>query len=233
MHKFLSVFSLWSFLTIILAAQTAPENFGQVSLTIDDHPLQNYQVQTAILYENIAIGYDTTLQLRSTQQTNMFFYPQLSKGDRYVLHLILNGGPGGLSKPYPQMLDAFFDLGRKLQDIHYEGRDSSTFLYVEGRFSKTKLYSRNANERFTIVTDSSSGNVRGDFITDFEYPLIGARGQFQKIHMAGELRIPVQNLRVGQETGVTETDQSRKRHFTRNAYIAAVSTLFVILLVLR
>jgi hypothetical protein len=208
-------------------------NFGEIYVQVNDDSVKTYVAESVLLYQNVAIEYDTTVQVRSEKRSDYYFYPQLIKGESIILHLILTAKEK-TRKNVISIFDVYFYLGDSLgSHIEIQNADSSLYIYPSGQYIQYRLYSRNQNAVFNIVKNDYGIPVAGDFQTEFEYILPGiSPTEYSKIKMSGQLSIPQENLRVGQETAIEGT-KPHKSSLGRNLAIVAVAGLFILIFAIQ
>lgn len=217
---------------MIAALNAGAEHFGEVTVQIDGQPEQRLVAKSAIFYENVAIDYDTTVLVKSAPQTRLLYSPQLSQGTDYVVHLLL-ASPADTAAAKIPAYDVYFNLGDTLfEQLRFHDADSNVFLYTNGSLTPQKLYSRKQNGTFNLKPMAGAGGVGGSFDTEFEFPVPGVPGQYQRYHMKGVLSIPVASMRVGDSTNISQAEDHSKR-LKRNLAIAVVISAFVILFAIR
>ena len=108
-------------------------DFGQVTIKRGALPAVSYPVSAAFLYQGVSLEYDTTAQIVGKDEIDLYFFPQIGKGDQHVLHLILAGHDTVLNDP---AYDIYFNLGDTLIDsIAFSGSARNAFVFENGRFS--------------------------------------------------------------------------------------------------
>ncbi|RMF60737.1 MAG: hypothetical protein D6748_03385 [Calditrichaeota bacterium] len=234
-HLNISLMLLWlGVLPFTGIAQVPTDNFGDLTFRIGASEAQHYFVKSAILYRDVDVEYDTTLHVSSGDSTILYYYPQLKKGNRFVLHLIIEPQQQKLSDLGSEFYDFFFVLGDSLTDtLRIEGVDSSVYFFRSGQFTTRQIFSRNCKAYFELGERKDlSGNIEGTFAVEFEYPSAEDYQQYQPVSLEGKLIVPETNLLSGQETNVSELKE-RKARFKRNLYIAIFTSLFIIAFVFR
>ncbi|MGH1363374.1 MAG: hypothetical protein ACRBF0_07450 [Calditrichia bacterium] len=226
--KYLALVALlgWA-LTSNALAQESDEttHFGAINLSVGTEVAQTYYAHNALLYNNVEIVYDTTLNLQSESGTKYFFYPQLRQGTQHVLHILLaeESDARNASKNY---LDVYFMLGDTLTDeIVLSNTDSTAFLFKDGALAPQMIYANEHNARFNLIRTDSKSGVTGKFESAFIYAFDGAVPA--QIKIAGDLAIPNVNLRSGQETGIAArkgvmSEDNRKRNLVFAGMISAL-----------
>ncbi len=161
-------------LTSVGLPQSNSEDFGLLEMQIGTRQPEKYLVQSAILYKDVSLVYDTTLHVSNDDSTVMYFYPQLYRGNQYVLHLLLEPEQKSLQGASP-FYDFYLNLGDSVGDmITISGVDSNAFLLYSGRFTRNKLYSRNCEGEFQLSSkEELSWEVEGNFRVSFEFPVYG------------------------------------------------------------
>lgn len=198
-------------------AQEAGEtpHFGEIRLSIGDKAAQTYYAHNALLYNNVDLEYDTTLNLQTEAGTSFYYFPQLRQGERNVLHLLLSTDLDAriASKEY---LDVYFIIGDSLQNsVTLNNSDSTAFLFRNGKLADKPLYARNQTGTFNLSRTDSKSGVTGTINTRFTYAFDGEAEM--PISLKGDLSIPSMNLLSGQESGITArkgvlTEENRKRN---------------------
>lgn len=217
------------------AAQENPPQFGEVAIKIDQQPFQTYIVQSAILYREVAIEYDTTLYLQTEKTAQLNYYPQLRSGHNNVIHLLLvpaDSAEGGQSSS----LDAYIDIGDTLLTyLEFTDADSMVFVFPNGRFSNKKVYSRNASAQIQLDRQQYEDAVSGSFELEFDFPLTENKDVYQHVQMKGVLSIPDRNLLRGDEKSIEAREQAdHKKRLKRNLLIAVLaSALLIVGILLR
>jgi len=215
-----------------MLAQSEPGQFGKVMVQINNEPERTFNVESAVFYRNVTVNYDTTVFLKSKSTTNMLFSPQLSKGDSYVLHLILTAA----EPPQPNQTstyDVYMNLGDTLwQQLEILDADSLTFIHPNGILTTDKLYSTRQTGQFNLVTSENEARISGTFQTEFDFPISDRGEEYSHIKMRGELDIPEGNLREGQETAIAEVKNTKKNR-TRNILFAVLLSAFIVLFAVR
>lgn len=219
------------FISAILA-QSEPDTFGNVKVQINEEPERNFYVESAVFYRNVTVNYDTTVYLKSKGATNMLFSPQLSKGNSYVLHLILTAAepsqPGQTSS-----YDVYMNLGDTLwQQLEILDADSLTFIHPNGILTTDKIYSAGQTGQFNLVTSESGALISGTFQTEFDFPIPDRGEGYSHVKMQGELNIPEGILREGQETAIASVKDTKKNR-TRNIVFAVLLSAFIVLFAIR
>lgn len=227
------IFWLFNILFIsAMLAQSESGEFGKVMVQINDEPERSFYVESAVFYRNVTVNYDTTVYLKSGNTTNMLFSPQLSKGNSYVLHLILTS----VEPPQPDQTstyDVYMNLGDTLwQQLEILNADSLTFIHPNGILTTDKLYSTHQTGQFNLVTNESGALISGTFQTEFDFPLPDRSEEYSHISMKGELNIPEGNLREGQETAIAAVKDTSKNR-TRNILFAVLLSAFLVLFAVR
>jgi hypothetical protein len=227
------IFWLFNILFIsAMLAQSEPGEFGKVMVQINDEPERSFYVESAVFYRNVTVNYDTTVYLKSGNTTNMLFSPQLSRGNSYVLHLILTS----VEPPQPDQIstyDVYMNLGDTLwQQLEILNADSLTFIHPNGILTTDKLYSTHQTGQFNLVTNESGALISGTFQTEFDFPLPDRSEEYSHINMKGELNIPEGNLREGQETAIAAVKDTSKNR-TRNILFAVLLSAFLVLFAVR
>lgn len=226
---------IWLFnilLISVMLAQSEPEKFGNVLVQINEEPERTFYVESAVFYRNVTVNYDTTVYLKSKSTTNMLFSPQLSRGNSYVLHLILTAAER--SQPdQTSSYDVYMNLGDTLwQQLEILDADSLTFIHPNGILTADKLYSASQAGQFNLVTSESGARISGTFQTEFDFPIPDRGEEYSHIKMRGELNIPEGNLREGQETAITAVKDTKKNR-TRNILFAVLLSAFIVLFAVR
>jgi len=221
----------------VMLAQSEPDKFGNVAVQINDEPERAFDVESAVFYRNVTVNYDTTVylkskNLKSKNTTNMLFSPQLSKGDSYVLHLILAAAepsqPGQTSS-----YDVYMNLGDTLwQQLEILDADSLTFIHPNGILTTDKFYSTGQTGQFNLVTSESGALISGTFQTEFDFPIPDRGQEYSHIKMRGNLNIPEGILREGQETAIAAVKDTKKNR-TRNIIFAVLLSAFIVLFAVR
>lgn len=226
---------IWLFNILFISAimaQSEPDMFGSVMVQINDEPERTFYVESAVFYRNVTVNYDTTVYLKSQSTTNMLFSPQLSKGNNYVLHLILTAA----EPPQPDQTfsyDVYMNLGDTLwQQLEILDADSLTFIHPNGILTTDKLYSAGQTGQFNLVSSESGARISGTFQTEFDFPISDRGEEYSHIKMRGELDIPEGNLREGQETAIA-TVRDTKKNRTRNIVFAVLLSAFIVLFAVR
>ncbi len=216
-----------------LFSQIQP-NFGEITVEINDDSARTYLAESALLYQNVGIKYDTTLQVKTDEGTTFYYYPQLTQGNNIILHLILAAKEKTGDESSLSALDVYFNLGDSLKDhIEINDADSSLFIFPKGEFIQKKLYSRNHVAKFNIVKDEYGIPSAGDFESEFEYLIPNVSGkESSQGKMVGKLSIPEENLRIGQETTIASGKRD-KNSLGRNLAIAAVASIFILIFALQ
>lgn len=218
----------------VLAALTlhAQDDFGTVTVTLDDGTPVAHRVENATLYKDVDLSYDTTLFVRSDSVGDFYYYPQFNQGRRYVLHLILASGESGAGEP-ESSFDVYFDLGDTLrQPLTLTGVDSAAYAFQGGLFSKSRQYSTGQEGTFDLAYDEAIGTVEGRFDTRFDFATDPGLAERHRVAMAGDLRIPESKVLVGKE-GSLAPQEVRKDDFQRNIVIALITVAFVVAFALR
>lgn len=215
-----------------MLAQSEPGQFGTVMVQIDNEPERTFFVESAIFYRNVTVNYDTTVYLKSQSATEILFSPQLSKGNSYVLHLILT--PAEPPRPnQASSYDVYMNLGDTLwQQLEILDADSLTFINPNGVLTTDKLYSARQTGQFNLVTSENGARISGDFQTEFDFPVSGRGEEYSHVKMRGNLDIPEGNLREGQETAIASVKNTRKNR-TRNIIFAVLLSAFIVLFAVK
>jgi len=213
-------------------AQPDTTNFGKIAIQFNDDTPQVYYAKNATLYRNVSVDYDTTLQVQGEKATQRYYYSQLSKGNHYVLHLILDAEQSVLGKGIAPGYDVYLDLGDTLTDsLQFSDVDSQVFLYKNGEFSMEKNYSRNQSGVFNLPVEGEGLGIFGSFSTVFEYPSPNQPGVYDHVSFDGTLKIPGENLYRGREGGISQVSP-QKGKVVRNLLIAAALAGVILISVL-
>ena len=217
MRFMLKIFIALMFTALAGYAQETVEttHFGEMSLTIGNKAAQTYYAHNALLYNNVDLEYDKTLNLQTQTGTTFYYFPQLRKGERNVLHLLLSADQDAriASKEY---LDVYFVFDDSLQSsITLGNTDSTAFIFRNGKLAEKQVYASNHTGTFNLSRTDSKSGVTGNINTNFTYAFDGESEV--PISLKGDLSIPSMNLLSGQETGITArkgilNEENRKRN---------------------
>jgi len=202
-------------LTAIAQEPVETPHFGEISLTIGNSSAQTYYAHNALLYNNVDLEYDKTLNLQTKEGTSFYYFPQLRKGERSVLHLLLSADRDAriASQEY---LDVYFVFNDSLENtVTLGSSDSTAFIFRNGRLAEKQLYASNHSGTFNLARTDSKSGVTGNINTSFTYAFDGESET--QISLQGDLSIPSMNLLSGQETGITArkgvlNEENRKRN---------------------
>ena len=214
-------------------AQSQPEHFGQVYVQLNEDPEAVYYAETAVLYRGVSVDYDTTVFVKSGSDSERLYSPQLSKGNSYIVHLILTAADTAASKTRFTTYDVFINLGDTLwEQLEILDADSLTFIHPNGILTSDKLYSSHQTGKFNLIAGQDGSNIGGSFQTEFDFPTPGMEIATSHIKMRGQLNIPESSVRTGEETGITDPGKSKKNR-TRNILFAVLLSAFLILFAVR
>ncbi len=218
---------------VIITGRGEPPSFGNVEIKINQQSAQSYSAQNVIIYQDVVIQYDTTLHLQSDSSHGLYYYPQLHAGKNYVLHLLLNPQNEEEAGSPANFYDVFIDLGDTLpEQLTMSEKDSNTFLLANGQFVSERQYSKNQSGMFNLTKGDAEYGATGSFQTEFEYPISGDMGEYTRVSIRGDLEIPEANIKRGTATGISRADKGDNK-FTRNLYIALITSIFIVLFALR
>ncbi len=169
---------------IFLFAQESESSFGSVQMQVDSSEAEKYYIKSAVLYQNAAADFDTTVQIQSDSSNEVLYYPQILEGENNILRLIL-----GLNDD--NFYDVIFNLGDSLGDvIVYDADDSKVFFSYEGRLANFEQRTRNLNGR--IIIDKLASNekqISGELNTTFELPLDKESTRTSTIRLDGAFKV--------------------------------------------
>ena len=194
-------------------------NFGQVTLQVNDAPVQTFRAKSSKLYRNVAIEFQDVLQVQSKSENHQYYYAQFSEGESSVLHLIIESDSLPSDKMVPANYDIYIDLGKNFAGtVDLATRDSAVFVFPNGKFPENEMYSSNQSGTISIDDTEQAYGVSGAFNTTFNFPSMNAAGM-DTYKLQGELVIPNQNLITGGKTGFLKPGMKRGQ-YTRNILIA-------------
>lgn len=200
-------------------------DFGKVTINRGALPAESYSVAAAFLYQGVRLEYDTTAQIVGEKEVDLYFFPQIGKGDQHVLHLILDGQDSLHSDP---AYDLYFNLGDTLIDsIAFSGSAGNAFVFENGRFPPQMHYSSNENGFFSLLGGDVQTSVSGDFEIRFDYPADSSANVATIIR--GSLQIPDNFVLTGEATSLQGQKSERKDEFKRNIVIAVLTALFIVI----
>ena len=225
--------SIRSFLMLLLGMSwwISAGEFGDLSLSIDGNSLAGYEVKNAILYEDVTILYDTTLQLYSGRGFEQYYYPQLHAGSNYVLHLILEDATSTL--PFPPFYDLYIDIGDTLIDNLTLPDNGSVYWFKDGNFASQQYQASMQEGTFNLERSEDRAGVEGDFSLEFSFPTPDSFvDRLQRISVSSNLKVPESNLARGGENAV-DFGKDRAGALRRNAILAVLAASFIVLLSIR
>ena len=219
------------FLTLSLAVSAQNLGaFGEVSLSIGEAAPESLLVSNAYLFQDVEMVYDTSSQSQIGDETKFFYYPQLRQGSNRVLHLILspaslNSSSGNVESDL--FYDFYVEVGADFNDVvTFSGADSNVYIYRNGRFPAAKDYSRAENGRVELQPTQVENRTEGSIDIEFEFPS-STGGEWERMHIAGELKFSEDNFRQGGETALS--DVAAPKMHRRNLVIALLTATIVIL----
>lgn len=215
-----------------LFAQPQPERFGEVYVQVNEEPETFYYAETVVLYRSVSVDYDTTVYIKSPTASEQLYSPQLSKGNNYVVHLILTAADTTARGRF-STYDVFINLGDTLwEQLEILDADSLTFIHPNGILTSDKFFSSHQTGKFDLVASQDGSRIGGNFHTEFDFPIPGMAIDTSHVKMRGQLNIPESSVRTGEETAITGAEKSKK-NLTRNIAFAVLLSAFIILFAIR
>ena len=219
---------------MVIISGTLVAQSGTALLKLGEQPPENLDILSATLYKDVLLRYDTNVRVRTAGQEQHFYYPQVLQGNDVVLSLIL-GTAGDDDNPNPTRLyDVYYVLGAAFVDsLILSNRDSAAFIFPRSSAIHRPAYGRSLNGTFRIKTESGlNPGTTGTFRSTFEFPTLADPQSMQQVSLSGDMKIPLENVRQGESVSTTPVDQ-RKQRLKRNIYIAVITSLFLVAMVVR
>ena len=221
-------FPLWVIFMVCLmlpgALLAKDKNFGQITLKIDQADSVKLDVQMAFLYRDVSVKYDSTILIQNSESSTILLYPQVSKGDKNVLRIII----GKIDDKNPRFLDMFVELGDTVLDsIRWTGERGKIFITYNGVLKAEKTTTEDINGDIILQRDKNGEIIAGKIQLTLSVPLFNSRDVPNQLAIRGAFDLAVGDFReltVGQNISDVEKKQ-RKR---QNLYLAIVFTVFLI-----
>lgn len=197
-------------------AQGSETSFGSIKMQIDSGEANTYDINSAVLYQNASVSFDTIVQIQNEMSDEILYYPQILEGKDNILRLIL-----ALNEE--NFYDVIFNLGDSLQDaVVYNAADSKVFLSYDGQLKTFAQRTRNMNGQVLIAEpDSKQKQISGELNVSFELPLDPESMRVSTINLDGKFDVYIGEFRtVSLATGTPLKEKKKK--YVNNLIVAAM-----------
>jgi hypothetical protein len=226
MKQFLnmSVLFLFIYLFIWSPLRADNKNFGSIKMVINSTDSLDLNVQTALLYRNVNLAYDSTLQIQNQESLSVKYYPQFENGSKNVLRILA----GEILTEKPQFYDIFFIVGDTIPDSLVWKDTSSTILMIpNGYVTASRSIAENINGYIKFDRDKKGNVISGNLKVDFNTPIFGSHGGINQVSLVGAFKLAVGTYRE-LALSKSESDVDKKKRGRQNLYLGIVFAVFII-----
>jgi hypothetical protein len=226
MKQFLSVSVLFLFVFIFIRSPLRADNknFGSIKMVLNSNDSLELDVQTALLYRNVHLAYDSTLQIQNQESLSVKYYPQFENGNQNILRILA----GEILTVEPQFYDIFFVVGDTIPDSLAWKDTSATILMIpNGYVTASRSVSENINGYIKFDRDKKGNVISGNLKVDFNTPIFGSPGGINQVYLAGAFKLAVGTYRE-LALSKSESDVDKKKRGRQNLYLGIVFAVFII-----
>lgn len=210
----------------LMMGQESKEHFGTITMQKDAQEEQNFWVTNALLYENAAIDFDTTVQVQDEKEIVTYYYPQILEGKDKVLRLILEPQ----EKADGNFYDVTINLGDTLKDkIAFNNDSAKIYFNRNGQLSDFRQATKNLSGSFLILPKKEESElISGELTISFDLPQSEQAAEFSRISMSGNLEVPTGEFREVSLSSSAPTKEQKSK-YRQNIYFAIAITAIAIL----
>lgn len=220
----MSILFLFIFMLSWSPLRADTKNFGSIKMVINSIDSLNLNVQTALLYRNVNLAYDSTLQIQNPESLSVKYYPQFENGNQNVLRILA----GEILTEKPQFYDIFFIIGDTIPDSLAWKDTSSTILMIpNGYVTASRSVAENINGNIKFERDKKGNIISGNLQVDFNTPLFGSQGSINQVSLTGAFKLAVGTYRE-LALSKSESDVDKKKRGRQSLYLGIVFAVFII-----
>ncbi len=200
------------------------KSFGNIKLVIDSSDSLALNVQTALLYRNVTLDYDSTLLVQNREGVNIKYYPQFGKGKQNVLRILA----GEILGEKPRFYDIFFILGDSIPDsVNWKETNSKILMVPNGYVTANKAVSEDINGKINFDRDKKGNIIAGSLNLNFNIQLFESYDILNQVIMSGAFELAVGTYRE-LALSKSESDVNKKKRGRQSLYLGIVFTVFLI-----
>jgi len=199
------------------------KGFGEISIRIDETDSLTLDVQMALLYHNVDVGYDSTILIQSPENSKIMLYPQLDIGDQSVLRIII-----GKIDENPTFFDMFVVLGDTVPNsVEWNGDREKVYITYNGILKSKMSLSEDIHGKILFERDGEGEIVAGSLQLSLLIPLMGRMDKANRVRLKGSFDLAVGDYRE-LTLGKNISDLEKEKKKRNNLYLGIVFTVFLI-----
>lgn len=222
--QYRSFFLLLSVLVITGLSLAKEGEYGTLTLIKGDQPGKTYPIQQALLYQKVALAYDSTAMIQNKKTAEILYYPQLTEGRENVLRIIA----GTMTDTMQNYYDLYFSMGDTIsQNLNWKHETNRVYLARNGKARPQKYLSKAITGDISIVNKNRNETIKGSLNLDFELVPMVRNASSQLIHLEGEFDVPVGTYQQI-SLATVESKKEKGKGYRKNMYLAIVFSIFIL-----
>lgn len=198
--------------------------YGEMDLKMGSLMPVKYEIQQALVFRGVTVSIDSTAILQDTASVKVLYYPQLDKGENYVLRLIF----GTETDSTIRFFDFMADLGKSIPDsIVWENEKGKVFLSYNGEPLPIPESSQQITGKIHLLKSKDEKTVTGDLDLRFLMPFSSDQLRPIPIEMKGIFDVPVGEYRSARLVSIDEKKKLRDK-YRSNLYLGIAISLFIV-----
>ncbi|MEJ2635180.1 MAG: hypothetical protein P8184_07785 [Calditrichia bacterium] len=200
------------------------KDFGKITVEVEGSAPSDYEIDQALLYRHVSLGYDSTIQIQNKETIDNLYYPQLRKGNDNVLRLLA----GNLRDSTQNFYDMFFNLGDTIPDsVYWRDAEDKIYISYNGEAKTIQAKSSDITGSIRFLKQNVNKAVAGDIDLSFNMKLSAADPAPSQIRLKGTFDVPVGEFRQT-SLATAQEKQEKGGKYRKNIYIAIIASVFLL-----
>jgi hypothetical protein len=200
------------------------KKFGNLEFQIDEREPINFDIQRALLYQNVSIEYDTTILIQNENSSQLLFFPQVSSGEVSILRIIF----GDFAFQKKNFYDIYFMIEDSIPDsLAWTDDSAKIFMAVNGNAKSFQSHSKNINGYILFDRNNDEEIISGKLDMGFDISVLRDEGEYNHMNIKGSFDLVVgeyRELTLGEQ--VSDVDKKKKQR--QNIYLAVIFAVFLV-----